>query len=289
MNMSFRILVLTILVLIGMAGNSLLARAALGGHLIGPLPFTVIRLVSGFIMLLLLALIARVRPRLSHILMPVMLLLYALAFAYGYLQLGAATGTLFLFFAIQATILCWEIFKGYRLSAWQWLGSGLSLWGLWILVGGISNLPDIIGIVMMIIAGISWGLYSMLGKKITDSLAVTTANFVWSGLAVLIIFAVVDIFDLGGRESIYISMPGLYYALVVGAITSALVYVVWYMLVQELSGVTSASVQMAVPVVVILGSAPLLGEQITNHLLIGGAIMISGFFFVTLTKHLRKH
>lgn len=82
-----------------------------------------------------------------------------------------------------------------------------------------------------------------------------------------LIFAAVDIFDLGGRESIHISMPGLYYALVVGAITSALVYVVWYMLVQELSGVTSASVQMAVPVVVILGSAPLLGEQITNHLL----------------------
>ncbi len=286
MNMPLKTFALTTLVLIGMAGNSLLARAALGGHLIGPLSFTMIRLVSGCIMLLMLAFIARVRPRLSHKGMPVTLLLYALAFAYGYLQLGAATGTLFLFFAIQATILCWEMFNGYRLSTGQWLGSGLSVWGLWILVGGVSGLPDMIGIMLMIVAGISWGLYSMLGKNVVDSLAVTTANFIWSGLIASLVFAAVDIFALGDGESVYISVPGLYYALVVGAVTSALVYVLWYILVQKLSGVTSASVQMAVPAVVLLGAAPLLGEPVTRHSLIGGTIIISGLSLVTLTKHL---
>ncbi|MEY2333889.1 hypothetical protein GL267_008365 [Acidithiobacillus ferrianus] len=52
-----------------------------------------------------LVVVTKIRPRLHHLLIPMMLFVYALAFAYGYEQLGAATGTLFLFFAIQATML----------------------------------------------------------------------------------------------------------------------------------------------------------------------------------------
>ena len=92
-----RIILLTLIVLFGMAGNSLLARAALGGHLIGPLPFTTIRLTSGAVILIVLMAVTKTRPKLHHLLMPFMLFFYALAFAYGYEQLGAATGTLFLF------------------------------------------------------------------------------------------------------------------------------------------------------------------------------------------------
>ena len=279
-----RIIALTIIVLLGMAANSLLARAALGSHLIGALPFTAIRLASGAIMLLVLALLTGTRPKSPHLLMPILLFLYALAFAYGYEQLGAATGTLFLFFSIQATMLAWEVRRGYRLSGMQWVGSGITLAGLWVLVGGISQRPDLFGMVLMLGAGAAWAGYSLLGKKSIDHLAATTANFLYSGLAAIIMLAIYALMKTSHHEAINISFAGLYYTILIGAITSALVYVIWYILMQELSGITSAVIQMLVPVIVVISSAPLLGEHLTPHLLGAGAAMLAGILMVTIAN-----
>ena len=279
-----RVILLTLIVLFGMAGNSLLARAALGGHLIGPLPFTAIRLASGAAILIVLMMVTKARPRLHHLLMPMMLFVYALAFAYGYEQIGAATGTLFLFFAIQATMLAWEIRGGYRLSKLQWIGSGITLVGLWVLVGGISHLPKLLGIGLMTGAGAAWAGYSILGKSSMDDLATTTANFVYSGLAAIILLVIYAAIESWHHEVIHISLAGIYYSMLVGAITSALVYVLWYILMKELRGVTSAVIQMLVPVIVVISAAPLLGEQITTRLILAAATMLAGILLVTISK-----
>ena len=283
-----RIILLTLIVLFGMAGNSLLARAALGGRLIGPLPFTAIRLASGAAILIVLMAVTRTRPKLHHLLMPVMLFFYALAFAYGYEQLGAATGTLFLFFAIQATMLAWEIRGGHRLSKLQWTGSGVTLVGLWVLVGGISHVPKLLGIGLMLGAGAAWAGYSILGKSSMDDLATTTANFTYSGLAAIILLAIYAVIEHWHHEAIHISIEGVYYSILIGAITSALIYVLWYILIKELTGVTSAVIQMLVPVIVVISAVPLLGEQITIRLILAGATMLSGILLVTLSKSIRK-
>lgn len=283
LNFPIRIIALTVLVLLGMAANSLLARFALGGHLISALPFTMVRLASGAVMLLGLSLATKTRPVLSHPFMPIMLFVYALGFAYGYQQLGAAMGTLFLFISIQATMLSWEVRNGYKLSTWEWIGIGITLIGLWILVGETAQKPDMFGIALMSIAGIAWAVYSILGTDVTDSLSATTANFLWSGLAAIFLLAVYAIivgFRSGNFLIAHITLPGLYYTLAIGSITSALVYVLWYILVKELSGIVVAAVQMVVPVIVAISAVPLLDEHLTAHQLVGGSLILLGLSFI---------
>ena len=72
--------------------------------------------------------------------------------------------------------------------------------------------------------------------------------------------------------------------MLVGAITSALIYVLWYTLMKELRGVTSAVIQMLVPVIVVISAAPLLGEQITTRLILAAATMLAGILLVTISK-----
>ena len=101
----------TLLVLVGMAANSLLARAALAGHLIGPTLFTLTRLGSGA---LILVVIARLRG--VSLLGPqknaLWLFLYAAGFSETYLVLGAAMGALLLFFSVQFTMFLVAVQQG---------------------------------------------------------------------------------------------------------------------------------------------------------------------------------
>lgn len=273
-----RLSLLIVTVLIGMAGNSLLARAALGSRSIDPLTFTVIRLSSGALILLGLSLANRKRPVLYPA-MPFMLAIYALAFAYGYVKSGAASGTLYLFFAIQAAMLAWEVFRGYRLSALQWAGTLLTLSGLWRLVGSHVQANNVSGIVLMLCAGMAWAAYSILGKRSTDNLASTTANFMYAALGGLALYIATY-----GDQPLTISLKGAFYAAISGAFTSALVYVLWYRLLKKLSGATSAVIQMLIPVIVAAAAVPLLHEPLSHTLIESGVMILFGVAMVSLTK-----
>ncbi len=97
----------------------------------------------------------------------------------------------------------------------------------------------------------------------------------------MVIYAAIESWH---HEVIHISLAGIYYSMLVGAITSALIYVLWYTLMKELRGVTSAVIQMLVPVIVVISAAPLLGEQITTRLILAAATMLAGILLVTISK-----
>ena len=275
---TIRLSLLILTVLAGMAGNSLFARAALGSRLIDPLTFTALRLSSGALLLLGLSLANGKRPVLYPA-MPFMLAIYALAFAYGYVKLGAATGTLFLFFSIQAGMLAWEIYRGYRLSALQWAGSILTVSGLWRLVGNGVRVSSVSGIVLMLCAGIAWAAYSILGKRSVDNLASTTANFMYAALGLAAVYIAVQ-----GDYPLTITLKGALYAAISGAFTSALVYVLWYSLLKKLSGATSAVIQMLIPVIVAAAAVPILHEPLSRTLMESGIMILFGIAMVSLTN-----
>ena len=96
--------------LVGFAGNSLLARVALGPGLIDPAGFTAVRLASGALTLLGMAAL-RPRPRADaggRWTSPVALFAYAIAFSVAYVQLGVGVGALILFGAVQLTMIGWD-------------------------------------------------------------------------------------------------------------------------------------------------------------------------------------
>ncbi len=263
----------TLLVLIGMAGNSLLARAALSDHAIGATLFTLIRLTSGAAVLAMLSAWRHV-PLKSPQANAFWLFLYAAAFSYSYVVLGAAMGALLLFFAVQLTMFVAAARAGDRPTLGHIAGGLLALGGLYVLVALQLHRPAPWAVAGMLAAGLAWGLYSMGGRGVREPLAHTTVNFVYAALAA----AGLTLVRLGTRAtpSPAPHVAGVLEALLSGAVTSALVYLLWYALLPRLRTVFAATVQLAVPVIVALGGWALLGEPITARLAIAGGLILSG-------------
>ncbi|MEY8837685.1 EamA family transporter, partial [Cribrihabitans sp. XS_ASV171] len=61
-----------------------------------------------------------------------------------------------------------------------------------------------------------------------------------------------------------------------GGVTSGLGYALWYRLVPRLAAPVTATVQLSVPIIALLGGLVLLGETIPPPLLAGAAIVLGG-------------
>ena len=173
-----RIFTLTSLAMLAFAGNSLLCRAALKHTAIDAASFTSIRLLSGA---LILWLIVRSRQAnasgVGNWRSAFALFAYAGSFSYAYVSLPAATGALLLFGAVQATMIGYGLWTGERLQKLQLLGLVLALTGLvGLLLPGLSA-PPLTGALLMIGAGVAWGIYSLRGKSAGDPTRVTAGNF----------------------------------------------------------------------------------------------------------------
>lgn len=155
-----RIAALTSLAMLAFACNSLLCRVALKHTSIDPASFTAIRLISGAAALWL---IVRIRggTQTGSGSWPsaFALFVYAAAFSYAYVSLPASTGALLLFGAVQATMIGQGIWAGERLRRLQMLGLLLALGGLvGLLLPGLSA-PPLPGSLLMLSAGVAWGVY----------------------------------------------------------------------------------------------------------------------------------
>ena len=276
-----RVFLLTVVAMIAFAGNSLLCRLALRQSGIDAATFTSIRIISGVIALWL---ILSARTGARHIegswLSAIALFAYAAAFSFAYLSLSAATGALLLFSAVQATMIIWGLQKGERLHLRQWLGLALAVGGLiTLLFPGLSS-PSLAGSVLMLTAGVAWGVYSLRGKGGRDPLAATAGNFLRAApmtLVLSVLFLPAARFDWRGAV----------YAIVSGAFASGVGYAVWYNALPGLRAASAAAVQLSVPVLAALGGIILLAEPLTWRFFIASVCILGGIALVVIEKQLR--
>ena len=265
-------LALTALAMLAFAGNSLLCRLALQHAGIDPASFTTVRLISGAVVLWALVRRRGQRPA-GDWGSAAALFVYATAFSYAYLSLSAGTGALLLFGAVQATMLGWGLWRGQRLGRGQTAGLGLALGGLVALLLPGVTAPPAVGALLMLAAGVAWGVYSLRGRGAGDPTAVTAGNFVRAAtLAVPL--------GLAGLPWATFDTPGLLWALCSGAVTSGLGYTVWYTALRGLHPTSSASVQLSVPVLTALGGVALLGEPVTLRLALCSLAVLGGIAWV---------
>ena len=260
--------------MIAFASNSLLCRLALKQTAIDPATFTFVRVFSGAVALWLVTNTRQVSLNKSgNWPSALALFVYAAGFSFAYVHLAAGTGALLLFGAVQATMILWGFHKGERLNVIQVLGLVIALVGLVVLVFPGLSAPPLAGSMLMLSAGVAWGIYSLRGKVAGDAVVVTTGNFVRA-----VPFAVALSVSLISRA--HVDFAGIGYAIISGAITSGLGYVIWYSALSGLKATSAAAVQLSVPVLAAAGGILLLGEPITLRYVFASVAVLGGIALV---------
>lgn len=283
---------LTLLAMIAFAANSLLCRFALKHAEMDAASFTLIRVVSGAVVLWL---VVRVRGGASRLAGPTArakdnpvagnwpsafaLFAYAACFSYAYISLSVATGALLLFGAVQATMIGYGLWRSERLSVRQSTGLLCALVGLVVLLLPGLSAPSFRGALLMLTAGVAWGIYSLRGKSKRKSKGDATSTTAGNFLRAVPFAVVLSIATLPWSS---LDHGGIAYAIASGALASGLGYAIWYSALRELTTTSAATVQLSVPVIAAVGGMVFLNEPMTWRLLMAAVAILGGIAFVII-------
>ncbi|PCI41695.1 MAG: EamA family transporter [Proteobacteria bacterium] len=271
--------------LIAFAANSVLCRLALDVYRMDAGSFTTLRLLSGAIVLWIMVRIQHTtqnhQPRFNltkNWFSASVLFIYAAAFSFAYITLDTATGALILFGSVQITMIAYAIYKGSRPNMAEWAGLGIAFIGFTYLIYPDLSSPSAMGFLLMSIAGIAWGFYSIQGKHSKNPLFDTAQNFIKT-LPFIIILALITL------PQAQFSLQGILLALLSGGIASGMGYAVWYLALTGLANSQAAVVQLAVPVIAAIGGVLFVSEEMTLRLIISTVMVLSGILIVILTRY----
>ena len=273
----------TTFALLAFAANSVLCRLALGENAIDPSSFTIIRLISGILILMS---VLQVTGESSDLkskskgswLAACMLFIYAIAFSFGYVSLDTGTGALILFGAVQITMIMANVISGNKLHSYEWLGLVIAFSGfVYLMIPNVVT-PSLMGFILMTISGVAWGLYTLVGRTSQNPLSDTAYNFLrtFPFILVLMIF---------GLNDVHLTYAGISLAILSGAIASGIGYFVWYIALRGLSVTQAAVVQLFVPIIAATGGVIFTNELITLRLIESSALVLGGILTVILGRY----
>ena len=265
--------------------SSLLARAALMHNHIDAFSFTFFRLFFGSLSLIAIVLIKKKAYNIDikkNWLSAFSLFLYAICFSYAYINLDAGLGALILFAVVQLLIIKIALLKGERVSLNKALGIVLAFGGLFYLLIPNEELSlPIYYVLLMVLSGIGWAFYTILGKRSSNALLNTTDNFVKA-----LIFATIFYFIF--IDSINFSFYGVFLAFLSGGITSSLAYLLWYYILPQIEIVSSGIIQLIVPPISIILGVLLLDEVFTLKLFLSTDAILLGIAIAILSSKKSK-
>jgi drug/metabolite transporter (DMT)-like permease len=267
--------VASLFVLLAFAANSILCRMALRATSIDPASFTSIRLLAGALtMWTLVRLSSGSRSVGGDWISAASLLLYAVAFSFAYVSVTAGTGALLLFAAVQLIMISAGLFAGERIDWGVAVGWAVAVAGLVLLLLPGVSAPPTGKALMMLFAGIFWGLYSLRGRRSSDPLRDTAGNFVRAAPGALLLTGL-----LWRHTSL--DRTGVLLAALSGSIASGVGYAVWYRILPRLRAITAANMQLSVPVIAALAGVVLFGEALTLRLAVSSVLVLGGIALAT--------
>ncbi len=271
---------LTLLSLIAFAGNSVLCRMALEGGAIDWASFSMIRMSSGALTLVLVFGMMRGQGRVwrhGSWRSASWLTAYAVTFSYAYLSLGAGTGALILFGTVQLTMIGYGVLRGERPGVLEWSGFLIAGGGLVYLVLPGVTAPDLMGAILMSGAGLGWGAYSLLGRGSTHAAWDTMGNLLRTSLLFLPVL-------LLALPTAHFSAYGILLALESGILATGMGYMVWYAVLPHLTATRAGILQLSVPLLAVLGGGLLLGERLGWRILVASAAILGGVAIALLAR-----
>ena len=135
----------------------------------------------------------------------------------------------------------------------------------------INSSQPMNGLILMLMAALGWGIYSISGTKSKNPLTSTMSNFVFTIPIVIINFIIYP-------DIVNLTYFGIFLAICSGAIMSALGYSLWYTLLPYLEKTIAALVQLLVPVIALALSILFLNEELTHLSFLSSILIIFGVF-----------
>ena len=284
--------VLTTLVMMLFAANSLLCRFALAqettSHPLNPAIYTALRAISGAGMLWLIQAWRGGKPLQAGSWAAALALFgYMACFSWAYVRLSAGAGALVIAVAVQAGMLVAGLRLGQRPGKAQGLGIGLAMAGLvYLLLPGLDA-PPAGAATVIFCSGLCWAVYTICGRQSGDATAATTGNFIRCVPLAFLLLLWGMIFDEAGAPAAW-PWAGIICALAAGALASALGYVLWYAVLRWLNVPSAAVVQLSVPLITALGGVWFMGETLGLRLLVSTLAILGGIFCATALPHLLR-
>ena len=290
--------ILVSLALLAFAGNSVLCRLALNNYHMDGTSFTALRLISGALMLCCLITVKNrwfnlsgksIHFSLNNItvndwLKACYLFTYASCFSFAYLLLDTAAGALILFGCVQLTLMIFEIAKGKKNTPLQWLGMSIAISGFvyWALPS--AQTPSLAGAILMALSGIAWAFYTLAGKGSLQASVDTTKNFVLS-----VPFLILLLPSYWLITPFQVNSTGVVLALLSGALTSALGYWIWYLVLPKLTTLSAGVLQLSVPILAAFGGIIWANEAVSLSFIVASTLVLGGILLVMLpTKNVHK-
>jgi drug/metabolite transporter (DMT)-like permease len=283
-----RLFMFTSIALFAFAANSLLCRMAFVENSIEPLPFTLIRIISGALLLALL-----VRPNLikgiSEIkrmvdipnnktswLSAISLSVYAFAFSWAYVGMDTGMGALILFATIQIVLNIVAQVLGAKTNAMTLLGIVIAFMGLVVLLLPGQSAPNFERAAVMMLAGLGWAGFVFAGRNSLQPLNDVAVAFRWS-----LVWCLPLVFFVDWQGS---TAKGIILAVLSGTLASGLGYALWYKVLPQLGLQNAAQAQLVVPVLALIMGVLFLSEQLTLTLLLACLLILIGITLAIRSK-----
>lgn len=275
-----KLVALIIFALVAFAANSVLTRFALANGQIGPEAFFAIRLLSGATTLLALVLFrgdVKMLPRHGNAISALALLVYATAFSWAYISLDTGIGALILFGVVQLTMFGGSFLTSERPPVKSWVGAILGMLGLIILFAPGADVPDLPGALLMMLAAIAWGIYSLRGRSAKFPIVATAANFIYAAPVSLLLWLLIP-------NTVDTTTVGTILAITSGGLASGVGYAVWYGVLPKISGPTAAILQLTVPIIALAGGVVFLGETVGIRFAIASICIVGGVIIAVFPR-----
>lgn len=186
--------------------------------------------------------------------------------------------------SIPVAILVLSVFVlKERPTVLGWVGVVLSVFGVFVLLGLSNDGSNFVfsdGDAALIVAAVSWGLYTVLGKHygaLLDPLTMTAGAAFYG--AVPSALAGVLMWPAGGIRMTSVAWVSLVY---VSTMASVVAYLVWTLGVESVGASRSAPFMNLLPIWTVVLGVILLHEQVTANEWVGGSITILGAVLTSL-------
>lgn len=269
------VVAMTSLAMVAFAANSLLTRAAFQTTAIDATSFTAIRVISGALTLLVIAMLqgAKLKSSRTGWWSAVLLFTYVAAFSFAYRDISTGAGALVLFASAQLLMISYGYCKGERTSL---LGVLIALGGIAAFLAPSASAPSLSAAALMAVAGFAWGGFSLLGRASDSPISNTAASFLWAVPLALILMLV-------QREHLSVDTWGITFAVLSGSLASAIGYAIWYWVRVRMTAISAGAVQLSVPVLSAVLGVLILSEEISWIGGMSALITLGGVAWVTLT------